>query len=268
MSKVLFRRAFKDRRRSFAWWALGLALLGGMYTALFPSLGDLLSQLDEYPEEILKAFGLEGVAQLGTPEGYLQLELFSIMAPISVIVFATVLGVGAIAGAERSGEMELLMANPISRTTVFVQRFAAMLIATVGTGVVFWIVTSIGIPVGVWPDLDNWKLTQALISLVLLGWAFGSLGLGLSGATGNSGLSYSIVGATALGTFVLNSFSKTIDGLDPAKWASPFHYYLGSSPLTDGINWWHTLVPLAITAVAFVVGLYMFNRRDLKQPGG
>jgi len=264
----LFKKSFTDRRRSMGWWGLGMALLGGMYTALYPSLEDLFTELDEYPEEILQAFGLEGTAELATAEGYLQVELFSFMAPIAFIVFATILGVGAIAGSERKGEMELLLANPISRASVYAQRFWAMIASSVALAVVLWAVLAIGIPLGAWPDMSNWNLIQATLSLVLLGWSFGSLALCLSAATGNSGISYSVIGALALGTFVLNSFSQIIDGLEGAKWATPFHYYMGSDPLTEGLNWWHALVPLGIIVITYAVGHVMFNRRDLKQPGG
>jgi ABC-2 type transport system permease protein len=244
-----------------------MALLGGMFTALYPALDDVLSGLDEYPEDVLRALGLEGTADLATAEGYLQIELFSIMAPIAIIAFATILGVNAIAGSERKGEMELILANPISRATVYAQRFAAMLVSTMVLGFVLWVVLAIGIPLNIWPDLSNWNLVQTLISLVLLGWAFGSLGFCLSGATGNSTLSYGIVGALALGTFVISSFAQIVKGIEPLKWISPFHYYIGSDPLTSGLNWWYTLVPLGVAAVTYVVGQAMFDRRDLKQAG-
>lgn len=267
MNLALFRRSFKDGRRSMIWWAVGVALLGAMFTALYPALKDLLADLDEYPEDVLKALGLEGTADLATAEGYLQIELFSIMAPIAVIAFAANLGVNAIAGSERKGEMELLLANPISRATVYAQRFAAMLVSTMVLGFVIWVVLAIGIPLNTWPELNNWNLVQALISLVLLGWAFGSLALCMSGATGNSALSYAIVGALALGTFVISSFAQIVEGMESLKWISPFHYYIGSDPLTSGLIWWYTLVPLGITAVTYVVGQTIFDRRDLKQAG-
>ena len=267
MNTSLFRRSFKDRRRSMAWWALGIALLGAMYTALYPALEDLFTELDDYPEEILKAFGLEGAADLATPAGYLQVELMSFMAPIAFIVFAAIMGVGAIAGSERKGEMELLLANPISRSTVFAQRFWAMLASVVILAAILWATIAIGIPLGVWSELGLWNLVQAMLSLVLLGCAFGAIALCASGVTGNSGVSYSLVGALALGTFVINSFSQIIDGMDPAKWATPFHYYMGSDPLTSGLNWWHALVPAGITVLMYFVGNVAFSRRDLKQPG-
>lgn len=267
MSTVVFRRSFKDRIRSMTWWSIGVASLGAMFTALFPSLEDLLADLDEYPEDVLKALGLEGAADLATPEGYLQVELFSIMAPIAFIAFTVILGVNAIAGSERKGEMELLLANPVARATIFGQRFAAMLVSTLVLGLALWIVLAIGIPLGVWADLDNWNLIQALFSLVLLTWAFGSLAICLSAATGNAGLSYSIVGAIALSTFMINSFSQIIDGMEPFRWLSPFHYYLGSDPLTQGLNWTHTLVPLGVIVVTYVIGRIAFERRDLKQAG-
>jgi ABC-type transport system involved in multi-copper enzyme maturation permease subunit len=49
------------------------------------------------------------------------------------------------------------------------------------------------------------------------------------------------------------------------NWASPF-YYTGSNHLTDGMNWWHTLVPICISVVALAVSLFAFNQRDMKSP--
>ena len=266
MNMPLFRRSFKERRRSLAWWAVGMLLTALIYTALYPSIKDVYTQMDQFPEDLLKAFGLEGIGDLGTASGYLQVELFSFMAPIIVIAFGAVLGVGAIASSERSGEMELLMANPISRTTVVVQRFIAMLVFIVLLSVVLWFGLAIGTPFDVWPGLNQWNLIQAVISLILLGWAFGSLAMAFSAVTGASGLSYGLVVVIALLTFMLNSFSQIIESLETMKWVSPFYYYTGSNPLTDGLNWWHTLVPIGIIAVALAVSLFAFNRRDMKSP--
>jgi ABC-2 type transport system permease protein len=266
MNMTLFRRSFKKRRRSLAWCAVGMLLLAIMYTALYPSIKDVYSQMDQFPEDILKAFGLEGIGDLGTASGYLQVELFSFMGPIVVIAFGAVLGVGAIASSERSGEMELLLANPISRTTVVVQRFLAMLAFIVLLSGVLWFGLVVGTPFDVWPGLNQWNLIEAVLSLIFLGWAFGSLALALSAITGSSGLSYAIVVAIALTTFILNSFSQIIPDLEGMKWVSPFYYYTGSNPLTDGLNWWHALVPLGITVTAFAISLFAFNRRDLKSP--
>lgn len=261
---TLFQRSIKERQRSLLSWAVGAFLLSTLYVVIYPSIKDVFAEIDEFPDELLEALGLTGGVDLGSPAGYLTAELFSITAPIILIVFAVVIGVGAIAGSERKGEMQLLLANPISRSTVLTQRFASMLVLTLLLGMVIWVALAAGIVFDVWPELSLWNLIQQVIALVLLGWAFGAIGLSASAASGNTGLSYAVVGALAVVTFVLNSFSQIVEELEPLKWITPFQYYTGNNPLVEGMVWWHAIVLLGIVAVAYVTGRYLFDHRDLK----
>ena len=77
-------------------------------------------------------------------------------------------------------------------------------------------------------------------------------------------MSYAVVGALAVASFVLNSFTQIVEELDPLKWITPFQYYSGSTPLVDGLTWWHPLVSLGIAAASYMAGRYAFERRDLK----
>ena len=44
---------------------------------------------------------------------------------------------------------------------------------------------------------------------------------------------------------------------------SPFHYYIGNEPLTNGFQWAHTAVLLAISAVLLAAGVFSLRNRDL-----
>jgi ABC-2 type transport system permease protein len=53
---------------------------------------------------------------------------------VLLIIFTTGIGARAIAGEEESGRLDLLLAYPVSRTRVVVQRFAALVVATLLVG--------------------------------------------------------------------------------------------------------------------------------------
>ncbi|NQW16898.1 MAG: ABC transporter permease subunit [Chloroflexi bacterium] len=259
----IFRQTLREQSRSLLWWSIGVAAIAGIYVLVYPAISDVFADSEELPTDFLQAFGVDGAADLATPEGFLNVELFSVTAPALLMIFAIARGIGAIAGSERSGEMELLLSNPISRRHILSQRAAAMLLSTSALGVVIWAVLASGIPLNVWPELSFWALTQASISLILLGWAFGTLAICASGITGNTGLSYGVIGAFAVATYLINGLAQSVTVLEPFRWLTPFHYYLGNDPLVNGIEIWHSLVLVAIIVGSYLLAVRSFDRRDL-----
>jgi ABC-2 type transport system permease protein len=54
---------------------------------------------------------------------------------------------------------------------------------------------------------------------------------------------------------------ENTDGLSAV---SPFHYYLGSDPLINGVNWGDAAVLLVIFLVGVALSVVAFDRRDLR----
>ena len=65
-------------------------------------------------------------ARFGTPVGAGVFELFSLMAPLLLIVFSIGAGASAIAGEEDRHTLELLLANPVSRCRIVLEKLAAL----------------------------------------------------------------------------------------------------------------------------------------------
>ena len=47
----------------------------------------------------------------------------------------------------------------------------------------------------------------------------------------------------------------------------PFHYFLSSDPLHNGMNWLHAGVLTGLFAGLVVLAVVLFDRRDLRQMG-
>jgi ABC-2 type transport system permease protein len=236
---------------------MGLAM-GPMYSAMS---AELLEMADSLPEELLALVGGE---DMSTPEGFYQAETFSMMAPIATIAVAAAMGGRALAGEEADRTMGLLLASPISRTRVVLEKTLAMTVMTAGVGAVIFA----GVMGGSWiSDLGmnaaHVAATSALATL--LGLLFGAVTLALSAATGRVSLSvYTSVGL-ALALYLMNAFFPLSDQLaDWARW-SPFYYYLTDNPLVAGMPWGHGAVLVALTVVPVLAAVALFNRRDLRQ---
>ncbi len=244
--------------------AIMFLMMGVMMGPMFALIDDSLAgMLEGFPDVLLALFG---GGDMGTPEGWYQLETFGMMAPISVMVVTVAIGAGALAGEEERSTMGLLLANPINRSAVVLQKTIAMVIYGIVVGAAIFAGVAIGSLLG-GLGMDVGNIAAAALLVTLVGIAFGALALALGAATGRMRVAiYGTVGM-ALVLYVLNAFLPFNDTLAGyARW-SPFYYYLTSDPLVNGMNWGHGTV-LTVLAIALVsMAILLFNRRDLRQTG-
>ena len=174
------------------------------------------------------------------------METFGLMAPLSVILVTAVMGAGALAGEESRRTMGLLLANPISRSRIVMEKAVTMVLFGIAVGVATFAGVALGSVLGgLGMSIGNIAATSAL--QVLVGLVFGALALALSAGTGRTAVAV-ILGATgaALAFHLLTSLAALNDGLAGIAWLSPFHYYLGSDPLNTGMDWGNAVVLLAL----------------------
>lgn len=264
VSRIWAKTASEQQGLLFVTAAIMFLMMGVMMGPMFALIDDaVVGMLEGFPEVLLALFG---GGDMSTPEGWYQLETFGMMAPISVMVVTVAVGAGALAGEEERRTMGLLIANPISRTTVVLQKTIAMVLYGIVVGVSIFAGVAIGSLLGgLGMSIANIAATSLLVTLV--GLAFGALALALGGATGRAKVAvYGTVGM-ALVLYVLNAFLPFNENLAGyAKW-SPFYYYLTSDPLFNGMNWAHGAVLTGLTVALVGVAILLFNRRDLRQTG-
>jgi ABC-2 type transport system permease protein len=162
--------------------------------------------------------------------------------------------------------MGLLLANPIKRSRVVLEKSLAMLLYAVAVGIATFAGVALGSVIGrLGMSMGNIAATSLLG--MLIGLVFGGLALALSAGTGRSRVAiFGTIGA-ALTFYILNAFlplSDSVAGL--AKW-SPFYYYLSSDPLNTGMHWGHGAVLAVLSAGLLALSVVLFQRRDLRQAG-
>ncbi len=242
-------------------FVMGL-LMGPLYGLMDQTL---LSYTDQFPEE-LWAFVGAGGGSMSTAEGFYEAETYGLMVPISVIVVTAVIGSRALAGEEQNRTMGLLLANPIKRSRVVLEKFLAMVVYALAVGFATFAGVWLGSLAG-GLGIDPLNIAAASVLGTLVGLVFGSLSLALSAATGRVRVAvFGTVGA-ALAFHLVNSFASLNDNL--AAWAkvSPFAYYLNTHPLKTGMDWGNAAVLAGLSAVLVGSAVVLFQRRDLRQTG-
>ncbi len=265
---IIAARLLRDRRRSLLWWSVGIVGLVLFTVALFPSLKgetSLNDVVDQMPEALRSMFGIDKAIPLSSAPGYLQGRLFGSLLPLLLLVFGIGLGARAIAGSEQDGTLELLLANPVTRRSVVVERYLA-LVAMLGvlTAVLAVSLVVLALPFGALDGVSMTGLAGAVVATFGIALLHATLAFTVGAATGRRAWALSAASIVAITGYLLQGLLSLSDALRPVRFAVPWHWYLGRNMLAQGVAPDAIVVPLVLSAVIFAAGAGAFVRRDLR----
>lgn len=261
MLRNVFSKTLWDQRIGILGWSLGIAMAAAVYAAFYPSIRspEMAAALENYPQAMIEAFGLSDMI---SPAGYLQSTVFGIIGPILLLIFAISTGAQAVAGDEERGTLDLLLAYPVSRTQVLLQRFAALAVALLLIGAtMFVMLIALNRPSEL--ELPVSHLAAMVIQLGLLGLSFGALALMTGALTGRRTLALAVAAGVGVVSYFANTLAPRVEGLAWARRLSPFYYYAGGEPLRYGFQAGDAAILLLLTVALIGAGVVGFNRRDL-----
>ncbi|MHB0980068.1 MAG: ABC transporter permease subunit [Thermoleophilia bacterium] len=257
---TLVAHQVRSRVRGTVVWALSLGLLGTLYTALYPSMsGQMDRYLESMPEEYLAFLGLQG-GGMSTLAGFLDIEQYSIVAPLALAFLPIILGARAIAGAEESKSLDVLLSNPLPRWMVVTSAFLTMLVEVVAIVTVMAVLVWVPVKMS-GQELAVSRLAAGSLNLVPLCLFFGGLALLLSAVVRRPGLALAVPGALLVASYVLNGLAAVIDRISGLQPLSIFHHY--GSAIREGMPWGSAAL-ISLLAVTFVaLAALGFARRDI-----
>lgn len=265
MSATVRIAVYAGRRLRFAplAWGVPLGLLCLMIVAIFPSIQGsqgLSDLIRSYPEAFKQAFGVTD-ASFRTIEGYLAVEVFSLIAPLACAYFVIHALARAVCGSEQRGVLDVLLSAPVRRRQVLLGWFAAAAAVLIGVLLVMALICQVSaLAFGV--ALAAGRTAAAALSLWSLSVFFGGLTLLLAGASGRT----LAVTAIATGTLVAMYFVEILGKLSHAfaaiDWASAFHFY--GSAIEDGIDPAGVGGLVVAGLLLAAAGCALFERRDVR----
>jgi ABC-2 type transport system permease protein len=164
---------------------------------------------------------------------------------------------------EDAGRMDVYLAQPVRRWSVFVGRAAGvvgwlliigliMLAAQLGSDALFDV------------DIGTDRIIATVALCTLLGVFHGAVAAAIAGWTGRPGIVLGVGMALAVAGYIAIALFPISDVLEPWRHASPWDWALGGDPLASGTDAWRYLALGVPSLVIIGLGAWSFGRRDVK----
>lgn len=266
MLDSIFAKTIWERRRSIAWWMLGMVALAGLTVAFYPSIRDdaesFETLFESFPPELLSVFGIEDAASLVTATGLVNSRLYSGIGPVILAVLGISIGAAAIVGEEERGTLNLLLAQPVTRAQIVVEKSVAAAVLIGAVAAALFLTLSVLNPL---VDLDFRfsGILAANVTLWLFAMGFCLFTLALGAITGRRSLTIGIAAGTTATMFFINGLAPLVDEITWMQKLTPFYWLQDPNPLANGFD----LAALAIFVVTIAVmlgaAIWGFDRRDI-----
>ncbi len=255
---VLAHKAFRDSRVTAIGGGLlsfGLAL---MYVLMFPSIQKSFEdmQLPEYMEQFAGAAG-----SYTTPAGYMASEFFTAV-PITLVIFAVVAGTAATAGEESAGTMELLLAHPVRRRRVILEK-ALGIAAAVSVALLAGFPGVLLGQLFVDMDLSPVRLFAAMLATLPLLYFFAALAMLMGAALPTRAMAVAVCTAGAVAAYVVFTLGVMVDSLSEVRKLTPFYWADASKPLVGDYELWRAGLLFGVSALFVLLAMVAFERRDI-----
>ncbi|EST38585.1 hypothetical protein N566_06590 [Streptomycetaceae bacterium MP113-05] len=251
--RAVFGKALRDQRRGLTFWAVGLALVTLMYTSSFDP-----DKATPDSSGFQKALSFDDLA---TGPGFLRATILGMIVPLLLLVYVTITGAKYTAAEEETGLLDLYLAQPIERGQLLLQRFTATCVVIAGFSVLVLLELAV-LNAALDMKVEFGNLLVAVLGLALLVITFASVAFAAGAVTGRRSLTLALTAGYGAFAFVVNALATQSEVLEPLKYLSAFHYYLGGSPLREGFD--PAMLVLVVAPVVLVaLGLTRFKSRDL-----
>jgi ABC-2 type transport system permease protein len=266
----VFGKTLRDSRRA-------ILLVGGVLALLLLGVSQAIVTEFSTPasrhelETIVAAVppilqGLAGpVVNVGTLGGYLSYK-YGTFFPLIASLWSILALSGTLAGEARRGSLEFVVAAPMSRRRVALEKLAghltALVIATLLVFVALVVVGGMGtlpgdqIPTSGAAGYALWLGAIALVA--------GALAFALAQFVGR-GSAIGIAGAVMFAGFIFNGYRNAIPEIAPLANLTWWGWTAHHVPLAGQFDWVTVAIVAIVAVVLLVIGVEAFVRRDIGQ---
>lgn len=261
----IYSMEFKMNARSVITWSLSVVILLLVFTLMYNVVASeaeaLNTVLENYPPELLVAFGMDGL-DFASVLGFFSFTILFVQLCISIQ--AANYGISLISIEERDLTADFLLAKPVSRVQILTNKLLAALTGLAITNVVIWVCSFVFLDLfSNGEGFDQRILVLMLVTVTFLQLFFLAFGLFISLLLKKVRSVLPISMGLVFGFYILNAFGDSF-GNDIFTYITPFrHFETNAIIKTGNLELPLVLISVAVTLLSLIASYWLYQKRDV-----
>lgn len=259
---TIFLHELKRSKISLLIWSCAIAFMLALCVFIYP---EMKSQMDDISTmfadmgSFSAAFGMDKI-NFGTFIGFFGVECGEIMG-LGGALFASIVGISALAKEEKEHTAEFLLTHPVSRERVLTEKLLAVFVQIIILNLISALVTVISM-VAVGESADAEIMFLLFLSYFIMQIEVASITFGISAFLKGNGLGIGL--GIAILLYFLNIISNLTEDAKFLKYITPFGYTDGAEIISNSaIEMKYVAVGLGFMAVGIVVAFIKYRKKDI-----
>jgi len=261
----IYVHEFKMKLRSVITWSISLILMIFVVTSLFTGFADqaeaMNRALEQFPPELLMAFGMDGL-DLGTVLGFFSIVFLFVQLCVSIQ--AANYGFSLVSVEEREMTADFLLTKPVGRTKIMTSKLLAAMTGLAITNLVVWVSSFLFINIYRGErTYDTKTLIMLLLSVTFLQLFFLAVSMLISLLPKKIRNVTPFSMGMVFGLYLLNAFGGML-GDDKLSYITPFKHFDPNHIIRNGsYDLPLVLISVSLIIISVVGGYLLYMRRNI-----
>lgn len=267
MSGAMMLEALRRNWRAMLYWGIGIGLVTWIQVIIITDvtmLEDMKQMMETLPSWMMAAFGVDDMAYMATPEGYIAVQFFS-YALLMFSVYAVTLGLSITSGDEDRGALDMVLSTPLPRWRLIIEKMIVYSALIIGVILIAYLWLWLGVVMTPALTVDMNKLFAATLNTIPASLMVLAMTMFIGALIPRRGIAMVLASVFVAASYLFQMIGSAAEGAlaDALSGVSYFNYSDGIGMLQNGVSITDTLLLVAVGLVATFAGLWLFQRRDI-----
>ena len=259
---TVFFHELKRGKVSLLIWSCAIAFMLGICVLIYPEMKTQMSDISEMFADMgsfSDAFGMDKI-NFGTFIGYFGVECGNVLGLCGAL-FASILGISALAKEEKEHTAEFLLTHPVSREKVLAEKLLAVFLQIIILNLVSAIVTVLSV-LAVGESVDTKVMLLLFLAYFMMQIEISAVTFGISAFLKGNGLGIGL--GIAVLMYFLNIMANLTENAKFLKYITPFGYTEGADIISNSaIEVKYLAAGLVFTVTGLVAAFLKYRKKDI-----
>ena len=259
---TVFFHELKRGKVSLLIWSCAIAFMLGICVLIYPEMKTQMSDISEMFADMgsfSDAFGMDKI-NFGTFIGYFGVECGNVLG-LGGALFASILGISALAKEEKEHTAEFLLTHPVSREKVLAEKLLAVFSQIIILNLVSAIVTVLSV-LAVGESVDAKVMLLLFLAYFMMQIEISAVTFGISAFLKGNGLGIGL--GIAVLMYFLNIMANLTENAKFLKYITPFGYTEGADIISNSaIEVKYLAAGLVFTVTGIVAAFLKYRKKDI-----